>query len=349
MGSPGRAIVTLGLIARADQRGLGILSLEFFRHMKPDRVLVVDVPESPFPCRPDRYPGATVARWSPARPQFGPGILARFLDGLTTVYSAETFYDSGLVAAARKAGVRTVLHAMPEFYRPGQPRPDEVWAPTPWRIDTLPDPIFVPVPVPSPPLYVDGAHDSRVPGEILRAVHVAGLRAAADRNGSDVLRMALRRMNPDTRLDLRVEVQGGVRPVLNGGPKGVLVSFGGPRADRWDLYADADVLVLPRRYGGLCLPAQEAMAAGLAVVMPDVSPNDWWPTVRFSAGPGGRIKAPCGELPVAAPDPTALAGQLDALAADPAWVTELQAGSRKWAAEHSWAALLPEYERRLRS
>lgn len=341
--------MTLGVIARADDRGLGVLTLELARHLKPERVLVVDVPESPFPCHADRFPGATVARWSPARPQFGPGVLDRFLDGLTTVYSAETFYDSRLVDRAAELGVRTVLHAMPEFLRPEVRRPDEVWLPTPWLIDRVPGAQLVPVPVPAPPFYVAAGADSRAP---LRLVHVAGFRAAGDRNGTDVLRMALRRLQPDVRFELRVEVQRGTRPHLAGvGPKGVRVSFAGPRADRWDLYADADLLVMPRRYGGLCLPAQEAMAVGLGVVMPDLEPNTFWPTVTFAAlapPAGGRLKAPCGELELGAPDASSLAGVLEALAADRSLVVETQQRAAEWAKAHSWPELLPEYERRLR-
>jgi hypothetical protein len=42
-----------------------------------------------------------------------------------------------------------------------------------------------------------------------------------------------------------------------------------------DQYKDGDVLVIPRKYGGLCLPMQEALAHGIPVIMPDIEPNDY--------------------------------------------------------------------------
>ncbi len=40
-----------------------------------------------------------------------------------------------------------------------------------------------------------------------------------------------------------------------------------------DLYSEGDLLILPRKYGGLCLPMQEALSCGIPVIMTDVSPN----------------------------------------------------------------------------
>jgi hypothetical protein len=34
------------------------------------------------------------------------------------------------------------------------------------------------------------------------------------------------------------------------------------RTDYWAVYDDVSLLLLPRRYGGLCLPMQEAAACG---------------------------------------------------------------------------------------
>jgi len=41
-----------------------------------------------------------------------------------------------------------------------------------------------------------------------------------------------------------------------------------------DLYKDFDALILPRKYGGLCLPVNEALMSGLPVIMTDISPNN---------------------------------------------------------------------------
>jgi hypothetical protein len=40
-----------------------------------------------------------------------------------------------------------------------------------------------------------------------------------------------------------------------------------------DMYKEMDLLVLPRKYGGLCLPAREALGHGIPVIMPNIDPN----------------------------------------------------------------------------
>ena len=44
--------------------------------------------------------------------------------------------------------------------------------------------------------------------------------------------------------------------------------------DQWRLYAGFNALIMPRRYGGLCLPMNEALTSGLPVIMSNTSPND---------------------------------------------------------------------------
>jgi glycosyltransferase involved in cell wall biosynthesis len=66
-------------------------------------------------------------------------------------------------------------------------------------------------------------------------------------------------------------------------------------SDRAELYASFDVLILPRRYGGLCLPMSEALASGLPVIMSNTSPNDailpadWLVPGAFNGGFTSRV------------------------------------------------------------
>ena len=48
----------------------------------------------------------------------------------------------------------------------------------------------------------------------------------------------------------------------------------GNKLDQNELYSDFDVMIMPRRYGGLCLPMNEALCSGLPVIMTDISPNN---------------------------------------------------------------------------
>lgn len=335
----------VGLIARADDRGLGHMTWEFHRHLQPERTLVVREPGAEaqgFAPHLDRYPDGLVVR-------FDGGMLPEaevrdWLQGLDVLYSAETFYDWHLVQWAAEAGVATVLHTMPEFHHLHVPPTSSVWAPTPWRIDHLPLPTrLVPVPVATDRFPM--AAPARDPGR-LRVLHVAGHRAAADRNGTTQLLQALRYTRQP--VHVRLVTQDQALPSAARLPANVYVhrETGGV-ADYWDLYDDADVLVLPRRYGGLCLPVQEAMAAGLAVVLPDTAPNDWWPALRVPGRERGHITTAAGQLSLYAADPQQLAQLLDQLAADPDLVAAAQLGALAWANLHSWQALAPLYRAEL--
>lgn len=334
--------VRFGLVARADDRGLGLLTWEWYRALQPDRVLVVREPGAEghgFTPHLARYPDATVVHYEP-----GVGLPEQacrdWLAGLDVVYGAETWYDARWPGWAADAGTRAVLHAMPEFYRP-EMAATEVWNPTPWRHDTLPDGArVVPVPVAADrfPMAPPAPHQGP-----LRVLHVAGRRAAGDRNGTLQLLQALRHVRRPMRIrlmtqDARMPRAGRVRSAA----ATVEVRTGGV-ADYWRLYDDADVLVMPRRYGGLCLPVQEAMAAGLAVVMTACPPNDWWPVLPVDAVQRGALATPAGEVPMWAAHPPALGRALDQLAADRDLLAARQRASVGWAEAHSWQALAAQY------
>lgn len=327
-----------GLIARSEDRGLGVMLWEMHRHLQPDRTLLVDMGELArgFPMHPDRYPGATVVPWRDGTLPEAP--VRAWLAGLDVVYTAETFYDWRVPLWAADAGCAAVCHVMPEFHveRPGLPV--VWWAPTTWRLDTLPAGTPV-VPVPVATDRFSGRSPERAGP--LRVLHVGGHKAMADRNGTNSVEQAVRRVRRPMRVTLASQDTRTVRPYRRGE---VQLVVGAPAADYWRLYDDQDVMVLPRRYGGLCLPAQEAMAAGLAVVMTEAEPQvSTWPVRTVPTRGRGRIRTAAGVLQLVAADTAGLAQALDALAAHPADVAMLQRGSLAWAQAHSWEALGPTY------
>lgn len=336
----------VGLLARAEDRGLGILTWEWFRHMQPYRTLLIDLGDLArgFAQFPDRFPGATVARWTGG--ELDEDDVRAWLDGLDVVYSAETFYDWRICEWARDAGVRTVCHLMPEFYRHGHdvslPEPDVWWLPTTWRLTEVdqfipPDVRVVPVPVPTD-RWPEGGIDEDGP---LRVLHSIGHRATADRNGTTALLRALRFVREPMQVTLHTQ---DFRSPSTKVPAHVQVdTIHGGCVNYWDAYAWQDVLVLPRRYGGLSMPVLEAAGAGLAVVMSDAEPQRTdWPFVRRApARKGPRVETPAGAIDTADTDPRALAVLLDALASDRAALADAACAARRWAEDHSWEALWP--------
>lgn len=335
------------MLARGEDRGLGILTWELARNLHPDRVLLIDlgVLARGFPVRTERYPGATVIPWDGA--PLGTGAehsIRTWLDGLDVLYSAETFYDWRIVDWAREAGVATVLHVMPEFWPRelnGRPMPDTIWAPTTWRLDTLPDATrLVPVPVAIDRFNVDDP--SPVDGP-LRVLHTAGHKAAADRNGTQLVARSFGHIRGN--VAVTITGQDGRLPSIPSRARQRVTVAVRPRstANYWDVYADQDVLLLPRRYGGLCLPVQEALAAGLVPILPDVSPNGDWPAMLTPTHPRGTLATAAGVLDLASSMPHDLAAAVDALAADPALLALRRRLALDWARAHSWDELAPMY------
>lgn len=335
------------MLTRGEDRGLGNMTWEIHRNLRPDRTLLVDLGELArgFPTHPDRFPGADQLSWD-GHPLDADGErqVRAMLEDIDVLYSAETFYDWRIVDWCRDAGVASVLHVMPEFWRCGTdsiPIPDAVWAPTRWRLEQLPEQTrLVPVPV-ALDRFDAPELDWRSAGDPLRVLHVGGHRAAADRNGTHVVLRAAQRMRE--RVVVTVVGQDRRLPsgyARRGGPVELVVRPGGV-GDYWSNYAGHDVLLMPRRYGGLCLPVQEGLAAGLVPIMPDVEPNGDWPAVLVPAHGGGTIATPGGVLKLAQTKPADVAAAVDRLARDRAWLAGAKEAARSWTLGHSWEALAP--------
>lgn len=337
----------VGVIGRAERRGLGVMLSEFARHYQPDKVLLIR-PQSSIdaglPQFPEWYDEERTTRLTWNGHWLDEVAVRRWLHDLDVVYLGETAYDWKLCDWARDQGVRTVCHAMPEFWpfhaHPEWSRPDLVWVPTAWRLDHMPmGTEVVPVPIaldrfPSREIDASGP---------VRWLHVVGSRAPADRNGTRVFLEACKYLEAEQTVIIRS--QGDSFYPVGGTGRNVHVEVHSTDlTDYWDLYASADGLVFPRRYGGLSLVAQEAMAAGLALVMPDVEPQrSSWPIVPIVAPFENAITTSAGSIPICAPDPKDLAHTMDWLSRHRGSLAVEQKRARACAEELSWERLLPVY------
>lgn len=335
----------IGLVARCEDRGLGVMTAAFHWWMRPDKTLLIrPTPRLArgFRQYPERFPDATVLDWDG-------GLLPEadcraFLEGLDVVYSAETWYDQRLVEWAREAGVATVLHVMPELWNADWPRPTRLWLPTTWRAELMPEHDVVPVPVEPPAETVDLNTDGP-----LRVLHMAGHRAMADRNGTLTFLMALRNVRASVAATMLCQDRRG--PRAQGVPARVRYrAVLGPQESVAPHLLAHDVLVMPRRYGGLCLPVQEALAHGLAVVMPNCVPNADWPLLAVRTEDDGverSITTAAGTIPLANVRPQDLATAIDTLSEDRSLLAVLQAQARKWATQHAWPHMVEHYRAKL--
>lgn len=327
----------VGLVARSESRGLGNMSVEWYRHMQPDRVLVVipdGVRHNHLTSHLDWYPGATPVRFS--RAGLPETICREWLDGLDVVYAPETFYDWRFCRWAREQGVATVCHVMPEWMRAEwAAEPTAWWAPTSWRLDLLPETTRL-VPVPIATDRFPGNQHERAPGPF-RWLHVAGA-GEQDRNGTLALLDTARALDPGQTVTVHSQFPG-YEPLAD---NTIVDHTDVP--NYWDVYAGFDAMVMPRRYAGLCLPVLEAFGAGLPVVMTDMSPqNADWPveTVPVTSGTSPP-RLFVHDIPSGNVDVHELAATMNRWANNPAEVEAARARVSEYAGANSWEQRAPE-------
>lgn len=264
----------LGLIVRCDDTGLGYQTHNLYRMLEPDKILLIDGTKFNG-CRQhyDWYGGNKV--------QVVNGIPSlkearQFLEGLTAVMTCETFYSPQVIMLAKRMGVKTINQINYEFFDPLQnkdyPQADYYLAPSYWHLPYLKrhhNARYLP-----PPFFeVDYAEArlinlSRLPNEKARFVHVAGRKAIHDRNGTQSLLDSL----PLTQADFELVIYSQNTELESNDPR-VTIHIGGVD-DRLSMYTEFDAMILPRKYGGLCMPMNEALLCGLPVIMTDISPNN---------------------------------------------------------------------------
>lgn len=327
----------LGVVARADSGGLGNLTWELCRALQPDRVLIADIGEyGRSDTYVDRYDGLNVRVHHGLCPDADD--RAWLLDGSDVIYSAETWYSDDLPIEAAKAGVRTVLHVMPELFK--DQMADELWIPTIYRRQHVPGARLVPVPV-----ALDRfTFEPRTPAE-----HFVALWAPAmlDRNGTDAVFASLEAI----RVPLRVTVLGAQRRVeLSDGPVTLDCEPRPYPKDYWGIWPDdADVLVIPRRYAGLSMPVQEAAARGMPAIMTAVEPQNEWPNIVgvSTRGRPARQRMAGGLVDVHDPDPIGIAQAIERLATSETYAGEMSYRARAWAETLSWDVWADRYRQLL--
>lgn len=118
------------------------------------------------------------------------------------------------------------------------------------------------------------------------------------------------------------------------------------KANYFEMYEGHGVLVMPRKYGGLCLPVQEAMAAGLAVIMTNTAPNSDWPVALVPCRRTQRSTMVGGVIDIYEADKLALADEMIRML-DLDYRADFQKRGRQWAEANSWGQLKAEWMARL--
>lgn len=335
--------MSFGLVGRCDGSGLASISVETHRHLHPARTLLIDLGErGRGDCSVESYVAHQRRDMEIYQTDFAGGLPTRALEwfcgpGLQTIYVPEYLYDSRLLPMARANGIRVVVHAMPELAPWATTAPDrldksaprpELAVPTSWRQETLPGARLLPVPV---------ARDRLPFRQRTRVEHLFHVTGAAmlDRNGTQLLCAALPHVTRPCELTIRTE-----KP-LQIPPCKVDVNVITDRADNyWEsIPSTADLLVLPRRYGGLSLPIQECASLGIPTLLLEGDPYENVAGAEMvCAEPGRSHRMKGGDVEVRDTDPRLIAAAIDScvggdraddIAAD-------SAAADRWAERHSW-------------
>lgn len=314
----------LGLIVRGDLRGLGIQTSEIWRHLKPSVTVGIDIspidPRGSWPQFWDRYSDIIVTPWSgylnPISVEAENALLS-----CDVLFSVETTYSPDLFEKARAKGIKTVIYVNSELWRAHETEhATEVWLPTEWRLENHPGAEVVPMPVALDRFENVGKGEGWL--------HVGGHQARGDRDGINIAMRAARGAG----VKLTVTSQDRIRASSH-------FSLRQGTENYWELYDGMGFLVLPRRYGGLSLKAQEALANEMVVIMPDIPPNRSWPIVPIDATNGQWVNLPGGRIRMAHPDINDMVAKMKRLLTDPEMVERQRDASRRWARDHSWDVL----------
>lgn len=115
-------------------------------------------------------------------------------------------------------------------------------------------------------------------------------------------------------------------------------------ANYWESYQGVDAVILPRRYGGLCLPANEALGMKIPILMPNIDPNDRWLPSEWlvPAKQSGEFRA-ANPVMVHRTMPTTLSLYIDNLAVSEVAYAHALRQAARLSRVYSWDALIGQY------
>lgn len=255
----------IGTIGYRTRTGLGYQVKSYVENLGIERVLVADLSALNGVELTDWYSSARTTKGYPTTED-----LDWLLSDIDVVLLAETPLNYELYTMARQRGVKTINVINPEFYDhqlyPQYELPDLIILPSVWlepTIRRLAEPRGAKVVQIHHP--VDRQAFPYRQRTTTRFMHIAGRPATNDRNGTrDFLQACpdgiVTTQSDDLAWQLRREYR----------HSNVYTNI----TDANYMYQLGDVMVMPRRYGGNCLPLNEALSSGMPVIMPDISPNN---------------------------------------------------------------------------
>jgi glycosyltransferase involved in cell wall biosynthesis len=277
MGRYPDVLMKCGTINFANASGIGNQSRRLTYLLNPDRVLVID--SSGFSKNKEQhwdwykdYKGYRVDGFPTNRE------IKVFLQDLTHVFVIENPLNYSLLDECKRRGIKLYIQSNWEFadhLNKDLTLPHKFLMPSHWKVEEMKqkfgDDKVEYLPPPIDPDEFKRAREINLARSGKRFLHVVGTLAANDRNGTLDLLEAVKVSKSDFELVIRSQHE--LPPEYSTDDKRVTFSIGNVE-DPQSLYENFDALIIPRRYGGLCLSCNEGLMSGLPVIMPDISPNN---------------------------------------------------------------------------
>jgi len=341
----------LGIIARADNGGLGVQTLELSRNLNPTKVLIMDISvhngQKNYFERYDFCENKTIHQSKIGEDLLTKQVIDEWIDGLDVVLTCEIPYNYYLFEACRAKGIKTVLQYNWEFLdytkRPALPKPDLFLAPSEWHIEDMkemfPNVKFLPVPINRK------ACPFRRITKVKTFIHVAGVKLYEDRNGTEIVFKAIPMVRSDVKFIIYTQhaIEQELLDLVKDDPR---VEIRTEAENYCDCWKEGDVTILPRRYGGLSLQLNEAMSSGMIPITTKVDPQRRFVHLFSLIEPSGskKIQTRGTEIDCYDINPATLADRIDLMAnGTESYIEYLNNFSDEYAQSISWDTLKPAY------
>jgi hypothetical protein len=324
----------VGLVARADNSGLGILSWDLSKNLDFDKIMVVSA-EYPTDCeRYDEEKTTICDRGIPSLYE-----IKTFLEGLDVVLTLETPYNWNFYKIAREMGVKTALMVMYEWTPPQKKMPSEpdmYLCPTQLDYDTLwGNKHLVPVPVNRREVEFKERTEAKT------FVFNNGHGGYGGRNSLQEFLYAIQMVKADVKFIIRTQVQ------MDESIRDSRIEIQIGEVDYDKLWKEGDIYIHAHKFDGLSLPLQEALSAGYPVIAVDREPyNTILPKeMLFKPDAEYEVQLPFRSIKAVTINPRTLADKIEEFAGmSDEKIKELSNKSDELAKEMSWSKLKPVYE-----
>lgn len=253
----------IGVIARADQTGLGEMSREFCRYYQwfIDRTALVsrDKPLS------GQLPAQNLTHFER---HIRPDELQRFADGLDAVIGFETFYCDDAIPTLERLGCQAVMFPMWECSPPDVQAAHLLVSLSPQDARTYPDSYHLDWPI-DPSRF----GSQKLQRNVKQFQHNSGWGGLNERNNTPAVLQAADTYHYLT--GQRVHVR-----AFRAGPPQPGVMWGPPAEVAEWLYQDAGTMIHLQAFPGLSLPLLEAAAAGIPCLVLDLDGNEHYPEAQ---------------------------------------------------------------------